>query len=49
MDFYLRIMDMVWEFVRMRFTIYGFTFSMFDVIMLTLIFCVVCYFIDSFM
>lgn len=49
MDFFLRVMDITWRFVHMPFTVFGYTFSMFEVIFLVLVFSLVTYFIDAFM
>lgn len=48
MNFFLRIMDITWAFVQMPFTVFGYTFSMFEVIMLILVFSIVTYIIDVF-
>lgn len=49
MDFFLNIMKLVIDFLQMPFTIFGFTFSMYAVMIFCIVFGLVCYFIDGFM
>ncbi len=49
MEFFIALMKIVLDFVQMPFTVFGFTFSMYAVIIFCVVFGLVCYFIHAFM
>lgn len=49
MEFFLKIMEYALDLVRTEFTLYGYTFSFYSVIILILIFAIVCFMISYFL